>query len=563
MRLFLYYAVHSFLNQLKKIFKSWAVVFILVCVVFGAIIGVFAASVSEVAEKKQAEQQVEQQVESEEAQESQSPDSAFKVMLRDEVGYGNFLELIVAAVFTMILAFSVLGADKNAGRIFLPADVTLLFSAPMKPQSVMMFRIANQLGQMLLIGFYMLFQLPNLILNAGMSIWAAIAMVVAFCLANFFSTLFQLLFYLIGNVFPTFKKMLRPGLVVCLALIVGPFFLYQKSSGLGILPAAASFFNAKGTQWIPVWGWMKGFCRAAYDADLAGTLLFLVLLAVSAVVMIYVIWSLKVDFYEDAMAKSEEIAALMEAARSQNGIITKKKDRSEKLCRDGMKHGAGANVFFWKSWYNRVRFSHFGFLTKTMEFYLIVAIAVGLICRFSIETNNVLVLVAILAGMVFFRSLGNPLETDVKMSYFVMIPESTWAKLFYSLLASIVSTMADLALPLVVGALVMGGNPLVALIMILPILSVDVYSTLVGAFINISLPANAALTIKQFIQILFVYFGLLPDIFVLVFAVVLGHVWIGIIAAFVVNQCLSFLFFVLTALWLEPHGGTEEGLLEA
>ncbi len=563
MRLFLYYAVHSFLNQLKKIFKSWAVVFILVCVVFGVIIGLFAASVSKVAEQKQAEQQVEQQVETEGTEEAQKPDSEFQIMLRDELGYGNFMELIVASVFTIILVMAILGADKNAGKIFLPADVTLLFSAPLKPQSVMMFRIANQLGQMLLIGFYMLFQLPNLIMNAGMSIWAAIALVVAFCLANFFSTLFQLLFYLIGNVFPTFKRMLRPGLVVCLALIAGPFFVYQRTSGLEIPVAASNYFNAKGTQWIPIWGWMKGFCRAAYDADFVGALIFFALMAAGAAIMIWVIWSLKVDFYEDAMAKSEEVAAIMEAARAQNGMIRRKKDRSEKLLRDGMKHGAGANVFFWKSWYNRVRFSHFGFLTKTMELYLVTAVAVGLTCRFSIETNNVLLLVAILAGMVFFRSLGNPLETDVKMSYFIMIPESTWAKLFYSLVASIVSTMADLILPLVVGALVMGGNPLVALIMILPILSVDVYSTLVGAFINISLPANAALTIKQFIQITFIYFGLLPDIFVLVFAVVLGHVWIGIIAAFVVNQCLSFLFFVLTALWLEPHGGTEEGLLEA
>ena len=133
MRLFLYYAVHSFLNQLKKIFKSWAVVFILVCVVFGVIIGLFAASVSKVAEQKQAEQQVEQQVETEGAQEAQKPDSEFQIMLRDELGYGNFMELIVASVFTIILVMAILGADKNAGKIFLPADVTLLFSAPLKP----------------------------------------------------------------------------------------------------------------------------------------------------------------------------------------------------------------------------------------------------------------------------------------------------------------------------------------------------------------------------------------------------------------------------------------------
>ena len=173
------------------------IVFILVCFLIGIIIGLVIATASKMAEKQQEETQVEQTVQEDEMDGKE--ESAFQVMLRDEIGYPSFIELIVAGVFTVILILAALGADKNAGKIFLPADVTLLFASPLKPQSVMMFRIANQLGQMLIIGFYMLFQLPNLILNAGLSVWAAVALVVAFCLANFFSTLVQLLLYLLGK----------------------------------------------------------------------------------------------------------------------------------------------------------------------------------------------------------------------------------------------------------------------------------------------------------------------------------------------------------------------------
>ena len=42
MRLFLYYASHSLLNTLKKMMKTWAVIFVIM-IVFGGMIGLFGA----------------------------------------------------------------------------------------------------------------------------------------------------------------------------------------------------------------------------------------------------------------------------------------------------------------------------------------------------------------------------------------------------------------------------------------------------------------------------------------------------------------------------------------
>ena len=189
MRMFLYYAVHSFWNQLKKLFKSWVIAFILICFVVGAGIGILAVTISNLAEKNQAETEITEQVdqtdEDEDAQE-EKPESAFKIMIRDEIGYASFIELIAAGLVIIILVLSIVNADKNAGRLFLPADVNLLFPSPLKPQSVMMFRIANQLGQMLVLGLYLMFQLPNLVLNLGLNIWAALALILGFCILTSF-----------------------------------------------------------------------------------------------------------------------------------------------------------------------------------------------------------------------------------------------------------------------------------------------------------------------------------------------------------------------------------------
>ena len=55
MRMIGYYAVHSFLNQLKKIFKTWVLVFILACALIGGLIGAGIGALSEAAEENQPE----------------------------------------------------------------------------------------------------------------------------------------------------------------------------------------------------------------------------------------------------------------------------------------------------------------------------------------------------------------------------------------------------------------------------------------------------------------------------------------------------------------------------
>ena len=50
MRLFLYYASHSLLNTLKKMMKTWAVIFVIM-IVFGGMIGLFGAMLDKSTDK--------------------------------------------------------------------------------------------------------------------------------------------------------------------------------------------------------------------------------------------------------------------------------------------------------------------------------------------------------------------------------------------------------------------------------------------------------------------------------------------------------------------------------
>lgn len=547
MRLFGYYALHSFKNQLKKLFKSWVIIFILACALIGGLIGFGMGKLSDAA----------QEIQPPPAEETVLPESPVEPPNIDPKESAGIFELAIGGAVLLILVINALRADKSGSAIFLPADVPLLFASPLKPQSVLMFRLMTQIGTAILGSVYLLFQLPNLMLRLGLNLWAALAVIAAWVLTVVFSRLLQVLLYTFGSNHPGFRKNLRFGVFGALALVALGFLLFWRVSGEEPFPAALRFFNAPAARLIPIWGWIKGFCIHAAAGETLPALLYLAALLAGGALFVWMIWRIKADFYEDAMAKSEETAELLRNAQeSRTGVaVRRKKDRGENLRRDGMNHGFGANVFFFKSLYNRFRFAHLRYFTKTAETYLFAAVALSILLRFVVHTRTLIPVVLALGVLAFFRALGNPLAQDTKMDYFVMIPESAWAKMFWSLLGGTVNCLLDLFPALLAAVLILGAEPLPALAWMLFIASVDLYATIVGAFLDLAFPRSTGKTVKQLIQILFLYFGLIPDAGILAAGIMFSKVTLAAAGATVLNVLLGTIFFLFTPSFLTPKGG--------
>lgn len=146
MRLFGYYAVHTVFNQIKKLCRTWVVVFILVCALGGGLIGVGAAMLADKAEENNSTEAAEETIDKE-------PIEPAELAAR--------LELIAGGAILALFIYEALSAEKNGSAIFQPADVALLFPSPMKPQSVLMFRIGTQIGLAVFVGLYTLQQLSK------------------------------------------------------------------------------------------------------------------------------------------------------------------------------------------------------------------------------------------------------------------------------------------------------------------------------------------------------------------------------------------------------------------
>lgn len=200
--------------------------------------------------------------------------------------------------------------------------------------------------------------------------------------------------------------------------------------------------------------------------------------------------------------------------------------------------------------YNRFRFAHFRIFTKTAETYLVTGVLASLAVHFLFDAKSPILPFAAIAVLSFFRSLGNPLEEDTKMDYFILIPEGIWAKLWYSLLGGIANCALDLLPGIIVSCIILKANPITALLWFLLIITLNFYSTSVGAFIDFSVPTSAGKLVKNLVQILFIYFGLLPDLACIALAALFSQIWIGTIIAIILNCVIGGLFFIISPVFL-------------
>ena len=531
MRLFLYYAVHTVKNQIRKLLKTWVAVFMAVCILFGVIVGLGAAFIGELVENEIPEEEiVEDEVVEEEIYVSAMPEEAKNAIIEAATG----------GVFLLLLVWNILSANKSGTRIFNMADVNLLFSAPMKPQSVLLFRLCAQLGSIFAALIYLALQIPNLVGNLDMELGTVLVLFAALLIALCYGQLINIFLFTAASVSKTVSRLIAPLGYGIILLSVGGFALYYRSSGLGVGDAILAFLNGSVTRYIPIWGWTKGFVGCAMQGDILASAVYALLLCAGIPALAWVIWHIRADFYEDAMQHSSETAELMAQAQTEGAMVTrKKKDRSDRTRRDGLTRGQGASVIFFKSLYNRSRFALLGIFTKTSLTYLVTSVALCIFLVHVVEYRSLTPVALVIGGFAFFRSLGNPIANEISKVPFLMMPESPWKKVWMCFLSGSADCFLDMRPAFIVATVMLGANPLISIAWMLFILSIDLYSSSVGAFIDLSLSVSINKSIRSVIQIMFIYFGLLPDIALLLIGGVLGVLPLFALIAAVVNVGLG------------------------
>ena len=115
MNLLAYYISHSFINQIKKIFRTWVVIFFLICVLVGAGVGLLVGTLQKQAKEKEEAAQTEEVQTEEEA-------PGFHLTLPEGVEKRDAVEAVAGAMIIALLAFCAVNADTHGSKLFLPAS---------------------------------------------------------------------------------------------------------------------------------------------------------------------------------------------------------------------------------------------------------------------------------------------------------------------------------------------------------------------------------------------------------------------------------------------------------
>lgn len=505
MRLWGYYALHTFINTIKKIFKSKVMTVILCSFLIGGVIGGSVGFISSLVEDQA-------QTESSVSKDDKTNDPAQMEEDFMTVHADAIRESIPAATMILLLVvvlWGIYGGSKKGSDFFLMADANILFAAPLKAQTVLMFRLSFQILALLFFTFYLIFQVPSMKLILGLDNFAIIAIFLAWGMLLFMSKLMSVFTYTLTATYEHLKKYVVPFVFAVGLLVVAATGAVYISTGSDYMATLRLTYGADWSNYIPVFGWYKAMVMNAINGHVLASLGYMALNLVFLIALVWGIWHIKADFYEDALAGAQKRDDMTKAALEGRNINKDKKQsakRAQKLEHKVRKSyelkGWGASVFLHKSILNRRRFSKFGFVTNTLLLYLAIGGLGAAFMAYKTDLREISVIGLIMALTLFFRNFGNPIEIESSHNWLFLVPEDPYKKVLYAILAGSVDCVLDLLPGIVVATVILRGNPLMALLWLATLVSMDFMFSCFGLLLQAILPSSAMDVVKSMLQMM-------------------------------------------------------------
>lgn len=505
MRLWGYYALHTFINTIKKIFKSKVMIVILCSFLIGGVVGGSVGFISSLVEDQA-------RTESSVSKDDKTNDPAQMEEDFMTVHADAIRESIPAATMILLLVvvlWGIYGGSKKGSDFFLMADANILFAAPLKAQTVLMFRLSFQMLALLFFTFYLIFQVPSMKLILGLDNFAIVAIFLAWGMLLFMSKLMSVFTYTLTATYEHLKKYVVPFVFAVGLLVVAATGAVYLSTGNDYMATLRLTYGADWSNYIPVFGWYKAMVMNAINGHVFASLGYMALNLVFLIALVWGIWHIKADFYEDALAGAQKRDDMTKAALEGRNINKDKKQsakRTQKLEHKVRKSyelkGWGASVFLHKSILNRRRFSKFGFVTNTLLLYLAIGGLGAAFMAYKTDLREISVIGLIMALTLFFRNFGNPIEIESSHNWLFLVPEDPYKKVLYAILAGSVDCVLDLLPGIVVATVILRGNPLMALLWLATLVSMDFMFSCFGLLLQAILPSSAMDVVKSMLQMM-------------------------------------------------------------
>lgn len=465
------------------------------------------------------------------------------------------IQFVVGWIVLFFLVYGIYGGSKNGMSIFQMPDVNFLFPAPMKPQSVLLFRLIGQIGTTLVGSIYLIFQLPNIIINFKISVGAALMMFLTFLLLCIFQKFLSVLVYVVSNTYPRLKSYIKPTCAVLLLIPAVMVFYYDQIAGYNIVESLEMVFHSKVSYCIPFWGWFKAIIYYSIHNNITFVLVNSFAVCIGTALMIWITWQLRVDFYEDAITSATDNAVKQQ--KVENAIAggtaygVERKGRKariwDKRRERSLSFGTsvGAKAFFTKTIGNRKRFyGWYGVLSSTASTYLTFGGSVAISFLLFKSSDGFIPVIIITAIIMFFRSFANPLDFELAVNFIRLVPEPPYKVLGWSVLGQVIDGAIDLAPIMVFSSIVLKVSPTTAILWYLVLVSMHMFYGCLSLMIDLLLGAFLPALFVNMCQIFLRMVPAIPLFLVLSLGILTGNLalaLLGMVAIYLICSVLLFL----------------------
>ncbi|NLJ31250.1 MAG: hypothetical protein GX424_06610 [Clostridiales bacterium] len=391
---------------------------------------------------------------------------------------GDYLDLRILhggfmGVMLLIGLPSLLSGLKNGAAFFQMSDVNFLFVSPISPKKILAYGLVKQMAATLLMMLFLLFYGATLSNLFGLAPWQTVALIGCVALLVFIMQIFALLIYSFTSGRPERANAVRAAiyaLVAAAAAIVVVSFLSGGSDLEALLAAVSSPYLA----WVPVFGWIKGLAFGIILSNRTEAVLYggLTLLALAGGILLFV--RSDADYYEDVLQAAETTFELKKSIR-EGRSFQKRSDKPIRVRETGINRGWGADTFFYKHLLQSKRKSRIPFVGTSS----LVLVAVNLILAVFLQNigasesdpipTGVLMAGCLLASayILFFFNIAGDWVMELAKPYIYLVPESSFSKLFWASLSSLIKPAADGLVIFTVLGVFVHANPFTTVLCIL------------------------------------------------------------------------------------------------
>lgn len=356
--------------------------------------------------------------------------------------HGNFrsmeeLSAIALALYALMFLITVNTGFSRGGSLFNLSDVNLIFTAPIRPQTVLFHGLFQQMTTSILVGFFLLFQYGWLHERYGVSLGQLVGLLVGYALSVFLGQVTAMVLYALTGGHEKRQRLCR----IVLYAVVGLFLAYWLLSALQegqsrMLTLGAAAASGPVLRAFPVAGWLSMAVSGLLTGGAGLLAAGLGLCALYLAALVLVIFKMNPDYYEDVL-KSAEIAQSAINAKKE-GTMTQAAPLHVKVGRTGLGRGAGSSVFFWKHCLEDRRSRTFLLGGNALVF---AAMAIGF--AFLFRSGGLLSVFLMATYLQIFTALTGRFNWELTKPYIYLIPEPPMKKLLWGLASLVPASLLE------------------------------------------------------------------------------------------------------------------------